>query len=598
MNQQAVPPGNFGTLGGTSTANVADALRASRTGIICIALLSGVINVLMLTGSIFMMQVYDRVLTSQSVPTLIALAGVAIGAYLFLGLLDGLRARLLMLSAERIDGRAGPLVFRSLIGAPQFVQRDSSEPLQPMRDLENVRSFAASQGPAALFDLPWVPLYVGVVYLLHPYLGLTVIVGALLMIFLTLLNSAASKPSTLRAMQALSVRNNLADRSQAGAEAIRAMGMTSVLNERWAAAQGEHLSALRRSGFIAGGFTSTARMLRMILQSAVLGLGAYLAILGEISAGTIIAGCILGSRALAPIDQTIASWRALTTARQSYRRLKQRLSVAAAEPKRFNLPPPKQSLETIDLTMATPDMKRRVFQRLAFKLTAGQGLGILGPSAAGKSTLARALVGLWPPQSGKVLLDGASIDQWSCEQLGPHIGYMPQDIQLFDGSVAENIARFMPDPDPEAVIEAARLAGFHEQILEFEDGYDTVIGKGANQLSAGQRQKLGLARALFGDPFLVVLDEPNSNLDFEGEKAVVEAMHAVRRRGGIVVAVAHRQSTLAAVDHVLVLYDGIGQFGPRDTVLAERVRNVAGKPLRPRDPPLTVVETPQKKDAG
>jgi ATP-binding cassette subfamily C protein len=325
---------------------------------------------------------------------------------------------------------------------------------------------------------------------------------------------------------------------------------------------------------VVGGLSATARMVRFILQSALLGAGGYLAIRGEISAGTIIAGSILGSRALAPVDQAIASWKGFVAARQGYQRLKMLLVLYPDQQQPFALPAPSKTLVADGLTVAAPGSSKSIVRRLSLRLEAGRALGIIGPSASGKSTLARALVGVWPPQVGKVMLDGAAIDQWSPQALGPSIGYLPQDVQLFDGTVAENIARFTPEPDSEAVIAATKAAGFHEQVLGLQDGYDARVGMGGAQLSAGQKQRLGLARALYGAPFLVVLDEPNSNLDAEGEAAVGAAIAGLKARGAIAIVIAHRPSAIAAVDLILVMKDGEAvAFGPKEEVLAKTVKN-------------------------
>jgi ATP-binding cassette subfamily C protein len=568
-------------------SQVAAVLASCRGAFIGIGLVSGIINILMLTSSIFMMQVYDRVLGSQSVPTLVALSAMAVAAYLFQGWLDILRARVLALIGERVDAEIGPKVHAAVVDLPLRTSSSNQEALQPFRQLDALRSFLAGAGPVALFDMPWMPVYLLVCFLFHPWLGWLTLGGAVVLVALTLLTEVKSKAPARAAMEAQSVRNAAADAAQRGAEVVRAMGMLPVLAARWEKAHEAYLLAQRRANHVVGGLSATAKMLRFILQSALLGMGGYLAIRGQISPGTIIAGSILGSRALAPVDQAIASWKAFVAARQGYQRIKMLLALYPDQQQPFTLPAPSKAVIVENLTVAAPGTSKPIVRRLSLKLDAGRALGIIGPSAAGKSTLARALVGVWPPQAGKVMLDGAAIDQWSREALGPSIGYLPQDVQLFDGTVAENIARFSPEPDPEAVIAAASAAGFHEQVLALQDGYNTRIGLGGAQLSAGQKQRLGLARALYGSPFLIVLDEPNSNLDAEGEAAVGAAIGALKARGAIAVVIAHRPSAIAAVDLILVMRDGEAvAFGPKEEVLAKTVKNarqILGQPAQRAD---------------
>jgi PrtD family type I secretion system ABC transporter len=563
-------------------SQIAVVLASCRGAFIGIALVSGIINVLMLTSSIFMMQVYDRVLGSQSVPTLVALSLIAVAAYLFQGWLDILRGRALALIGERVDGAIGPKVHAAVVDLPLRAPNANQEALQPFRQLEALRSFLAGAGPVALFDMPWMPIYLLVCFLFHSWLGWLTLGGAVVLAFLTLLTEIKSKAPAKAAMEAQSARNAAADAAQRGAEVVRAMGMFPVLAARWDKAHESYLLAQRRANQVAGGLSATAKMFRFILQSALLGVGGYLAIRGQISSGTIIAGSILGSRALAPVDQAIASWKAFVAARQGYQRLKMLLMLYPDRQKPFELPAPSRTLVVESLTVPAPGTSIPIVRRLSLKLEAGQALGIIGPSASGKSTLARAMVGVWAPQAGKVMLDGAALDQWSPEALGPSIGYLPQDVQLFDGSVAENIARFNPEPDAEAVIAAAMAAGFHEHVLRLQDGYNTRVGLAGMQLSSGQKQRLGLARALYGAPFLVVLDEPNSNLDAEGEAAVGAAISTLKARGAIAVVIAHRPSAIAAADLILVMRDGEAvALGPKEEVLAKTVQNARQILARP-----------------
>jgi len=558
--------------------------------------MSGLVNILMLTGSVFMMQVYDRVLSSHSTPTLVALSVIAIVAYAFQGWLDVLRARILMLVGEHIDKQVGVKLHAAVLNLPLKLQKSAGETLQPFRDLDAIRAFLSSPGPLALFDLPWIPIYLTFIFLLHPLLGLVTTLGALFLIALTIATEAVSRAPSTAAQEAYSMRNALADAAQRSSEAVRAMGMQKEMSERWSHAQTSFIGAQRKLNFSVGALSAISKTFRMLLQSAMLGLGAYLAIRNDISSGSIIAGTILSARALAPIDQAIASWKAFVAARQGRARLRDLLSKFPEREALFELPTPQGSVAVEGLVVAAPGSRRPIVNRAHFKLNAGQGLGIIGTSASGKTSLIRALVGVWQPLAGKVTIDGASIDQWDPAVLGRSIGYLPQDVQLFDGSLAENIARFKADADPEMVIEAATLAGFHKSVIAFPDGYNTRIGQGGIQLSAGQRQRVGLARALYGRPFLVVLDEPNSNLDVEGETAVSDAIKAVRARGGIAVIVAHRPSAIGAVDLLLVMRGGdVVAFGPRDEVLEKTVQNasniIAHPATRAEGPRLPVAAT-------
>jgi ATP-binding cassette subfamily C protein len=449
-------------------------------------------------------------------------------------------------------------------------------------------------GPAAFFDLPWLPVYLALCYLFHPLLGYAALAAALMLIVLTIATDLRSAAPARQAAEAQSRRNRLAENAQRGAEAVEAMGMIGALGARWSEAHAEHLLVQRRASFAVRGLSSLARAARMMVQSSMLGLGAYLAIEGEISTGTIIAVSILASRALAPVDQAIASWRGFVAARQGFGRLR-RLLAAASEPRpAFALPPPRQSLAIEALSVGAPGTAKPIIRNVGLRLEAGQTLGIIGASAGGKSTLARALVGVWAPLAGKVTLDGADLRHWPPGQLGPHIGYLPQDVQLFDGSIAKNIARFREPADSGAVIAAAKAAGFHEQILNLPDGYETAIGAGGTELSAGQKQRLGLARALYGEPFLVVLDEPNSNLDAEGELALKAAIAGIGERGGIAVVIAHRTSIIASVTLLAVMRNGeIAAFGPRSEILARLHPADKGMARRhpPRSGPFRVIET-------
>jgi ATP-binding cassette, subfamily C, bacterial PrsD len=549
-------------------------LRGCRWVLIAVALFSAVVNVLYLTGSFYMLQIYDRVITSRSVPTLIALSVLAGLLFAGQGLLDFFRGRLLTGVAMRLDEGLSPRVF-DLVARGPLISGSSAIGLQPVRDLDQVRGFLTSGGPLGFLDLPWIPFYLAICFLFHPVIGVAALVGAVILVALTL----CAEVFTRRPIKAAAVKGakrlGMAEAARRNAEVVRAMGMGQALAGRWEAVNQSHLDDQSRASGVAGALGSLSKVARMALQSGVLGIGAWLVIQGEASAGVIIAGSILSARAMAPVELVIAHWKGFVAARQGWARLRALFAQIPEEPVHLPLRPPAASLTVEGAVICPPGEQRLVVQGVSFAMQAGGGLGIIGPSGSGKSSLARALVGVWRPARGSVRLDGAALDQWSPDALGRHIGYLPQDIELFDGTIAENIARFDPDTDPEAVIRAAEQAGVHELIVRLPQGYDTKVGEGGLALSGGQRQRIALARALYHDPFLVVLDEPNSNLDGEGEQALTRAIATVRARGGIAIVIAHRPSALAAVDQVLVMADGQAKtFGPKDEILRKAVRPV------------------------
>ncbi|MET3524636.1 ATP-binding cassette subfamily C protein [Mesorhizobium abyssinicae] len=530
--------------------------------------MSGVVNMLALTSPLFMLQVYDRVLTSGSVPTLIGLAVVAVWLYAFQALLDILRARVLLRIGEHFDGQFSGRVHDAIVRLPLLTPMPG-DGLQPLRDLDSVRGFLAGNGPMAFLDLPWMPLYFAICFLFHFWLGMTALVGAVLLISLTLLTHIMSHRPIRDAMGHNMVRNALLEAARRNAEAVQALGLGKPIAIRWRKANDGYLAANRKAGDVASGLGGVSKSLRVMLQSAILAVGAYLVIMQEAKAGVMIASSIMVGRALAPVDLAISSWKSFLMALQSWARLRDLLKKNPQPAPVLPLPAPERELRLESVTIVAPGKMKPSVTGVEFTLQAGSALGIIGPSGSGKSTLSRVIVGAWNAAAGKVRIDGASYDQWNRDDLGHHVGYLPQGVELFDGTVAENIARFEDDPDPVAVIAAAKAAGSHELILGLEQGYETMIGVAGASLSAGQRQRIGLARALYRDPFLVVLDEPNANLDAEGEAAVVKAIAGVRQRRGIVVVVAHRRSAIGAVDHVLMMEGGKQRaFGPRDQVLA------------------------------
>ena len=531
-----------------------------------LALISGVINLLALTGSLYMMQVYDRVLASRSVPTLVALTTVVVIAYAAQGTLEYLRTRILQRIGLHVDGLLGRRAYRAVLEIPLRL-RSGGDGMMPLRDLDTIRTFLSSAGPGALVDLPWMPIFLIFTFLLSPWLSLLATLGALILIGLAVLSERITQEPARAAAGEHARRFSLAESTRRNTEALRAMGMSNRFVERWATMNETALARRSEADDRTAAIAALSRGLRYLLQSATLGLGAWLVIRGELAGGSIIAGSIATTRALAPIDAAIANWKNLTAARQARDRLDLAFRGLPETPPPMPLPPPVAEL-ALDHVWAGPPRSPPIVQDVTLTLRAGDGLGIIGPSSAGKSSLARAMVGVWQPSRGSVRLDGAALDQWDFEALGRHIGFLPQDCELFDGTVAQNIGRFDETATPEETVAAARAAGVHELVLALPQGYDTRIGESGSMLSAGQRQRIGLARALFRDPFLIVLDEPNSNLDADGDAALTRAIRAVRERRGIVVVVAHRPSAIAAVDRVAVMANGrLQAFGPKDEVL-------------------------------
>ncbi len=560
---------------GVRRSELGDALRACRSAFIGVGVMSCMINLLYLTGSIFMLEIYDRVLPSRSIPTLVGLVILAGGLYIAQGALDLIRGRILVRIGTSLDETLNARVFETVVRLPLMVG-GRNEGLQPLRDLDNVRSFLSSMGPGAFFDLPWLPFYLAICFAFHVMIGVTALVGAIILVALTIATEFMSREPAREAMGLAARRNDLAATSRRNAEVLVAMGMSGRLTRRWSEANEKYLAGNQRASDVAGGLGAIAKVMRMTLQSAVLAVGAYLVIHQEATAGIIIAGSILSARALAPVDLAIAHWKGFVAARQSWHRLNRLLVSLPAQSTPTQLQDPSKGLSVEGVSIVPPGDQKVIVQEVTFALEAGSGLGVIGPSGSGKSSLVRALVGVWQPVRGKVRLDGAALDQWSSDALGRHVGYLPQDVELFAGSVAQNICRFDPEAGSAAIIAAAKEAGVHEMIIKMRDGYDTQIGEQGTALSAGQAQRVALARALYGDPFLIVLDEPNSNLDTEGDEALTRAVRSARERGAVVVVVAHRPIGIEAVDQLLVLRDGRMQaFGPKEQVLGQVLQRVA-----------------------
>ena len=561
-----------------ASSELAAALGACRRAFLAIGLFSGMSNILMLTGSLFMLEVYDRVLPSRSVPTLVALLILTAGLYAAQGFIDAIRSRILVRIGDSLDETMSMRVYDAIVRLPLKIggKGDGS---QPIRDLDSVRGFLSGAGPSAFFDLPWLPVYLAVCFLFHPYIGLTALGGAVILIALTVATELRTRSPTRQATQFAVARNALMESSRRNAEAMTAMGMVGRIAKRWREANRSYIAATGQASDVVGGLGAASKVLRLLLQSSLLAVGAWLVIHQESTPGIIIAGSILGGRALAPIDLAIANWRGFIGARQSWHRLSRLLAQLPPRTEPMPLQPPSKSIVVQNAAVCPPGEQKIVCQDVNFTLTGGKALGIIGPTASGKSSLARMLVGVWSPLRGTVRLDGATLDQWSPEALGRHVGYLPQDVELFPGNVAQNIARFEDPPNPEAVLAAAQAAGVHDLIVNLPDGYETKVGERGSALSAGQAQRIALARALYRDPFLVVLDEPNSNLDAEGDEALTRAILGLRARGAIAVVVAHRPSAIAGVDYILVMAKGRQQqFGPKEEVLTR----VAQPPAAPR----------------
>ncbi|MBR0947837.1 MULTISPECIES: type I secretion system permease/ATPase [Bradyrhizobium] len=561
-------------------SELGDALRACRSAFIGVGLMSCMINLLNLTGSVFMLEVYDRVLPSRSVSTLVGLVVIAGSLYIAQGVLDLLRGRILGRIGTSLDEALNARVFDTVVRLPLLVG-NRNEGLQPLRDLDTVRSFLGSMGPGAFLDLPWLPFYLAICFAFHWLLGVTALAGAIVLVTLTLITEYMSRAPAKEAMTLAARRNDLATSSRRNAEVLVAMGMAERMNKRWNEANEDYLAGNQRASDVTGGLSSVAKVLRMMLQSAALAVGAYLVVHQEATGGIIIAGSILSARALAPLDLAIAHWKGFVAARQSWQRLNRLLQQMPAPAAQTLLQAPSKKLTVEGVTMAAPGDQRVIMRDVTFAVEAGSGVGVLGPSGSGKSSLIRALVGVWTPVRGKVRLDGAALDQWSSDVLGRYVGYLPQDVELFGGTVAQNICRFDPEAKSDAIIAAAKEAGVHEMIIKMREGYGTQVGEQGTALSAGQAQRVALARALYRNPFLIVLDEPNSNLDSEGDEALTRAVCAARGRGAVVIVVAHRPIGIEGVDQLLVLKDGRMQtFGPKEAVLGQVLQRVAPPPIK------------------
>ena len=561
------------------------ALKNCRGSFAIVGFFSLFVNLLMLVPALYMLQLYDRVLSSGSQVTLLMLTLLMVMLMVVMGALEWMRSSILVRVSNRIEMNLNQRLYDAVFRM-SLITGGQGGSTQALSDLTSLRQFLTSSGVFAFFDAPWIPIYMFVMFAFHPLLGWMAIGGGLILVVIAIINHKSTNPPMKDANKFSLAASGMTSASIRNAEVIESMGMLDNIRSLWLKNNLHSLShqstASQRAGFLAN-FSKTFRML---LQSLVLGAGAYLAINQEISPGLMIAGSILLGRALAPIDLMIGSWKGFISARQQYDRLNDLLSKISRPEEKMPLPDPTGNIFLESIVVGAPNTKTPIVKGIQLSIEAGESVAIVGPSGAGKSTLARAILGIWPCLSGKVRLDGADIFSWNRSDLGPHLGYLPQDIELFDGTISENISRF-GDLDPEEVVKAARMSGVHDMILKFPDGYDTVIGASGGALSGGQRQRIGLARAIYGDPILVVLDEPNSNLDQLGELALSEALKQMRTKGITVIIITHRPSVLAQVDKVLLIKDGHAEmYGPREEVLSKLgALHSEGKPNQPSLPP-------------
>jgi len=563
----------------SSTTELRGYLAAFRSLFISVGSFSFVINLLMLMPAIYMLQIYDRVLASRNTTTLLMLTLIMLAMFVLEAVLELVRSRSLVRASAALDLKLGPRVFDASFARTLRGRGGSAG--QALGDLTHMRQFLTGKGLFAFFDAPWTPIYLGVIFLLHPWLGLFALLAALVLLVLAWVNERATAPALGAANQEGQAANHYASSHLRNAEVIEAMGMLGALRQRWLQRQSRMLVLQALASDRAATVGAYTKFLRMAFQSGVLGLGALLVIDNQLSPGGMIAASILLGRALSPVDLAMGSWRGLVSARGAYARLGELLGAHPANPVRTALPRPQGFILAENLVVAPPGVRQPVLKGIKFGASPGMLVAVIGPSASGKSTLARALVGVWPPLSGTVRLDGAEVHQWDKAELGPWVGYLPQDVELFEGTVAENIARFGA-PEDGKIVQAAQRAGVHEMILRLPQAYETPIGEGGTALSGGQRQRIGLARAMYGSPALIVLDEPNANLDEAGDAALVEALREMKRENCTVFVMTHRLNVLSVVDAVMVLANGsIQAYGPREAVLKAMPQRPLANPAEP-----------------
>jgi len=547
---------------------VGEALGAAKDAFWGVGMFSFFVNLLMLTGPLYMLQVYDRVLQSNSIETLIAISVLMVVLYLFMGVFDFLRSRVMVRVADKFEGLMTDKAFAAWLRGS--AKGGKTARAAPLNDVSTLKQFLSGNAPTAFFDMPWVIPFIALIFYLHWTLGILAVVGALIIFVAALFNNIRMKKPLVESLKMRRMEQAFAAQAQRNAEAIEAMGMTGNIKARWKAYNEQGGTDGRMASDRQGGTSAFTKSFRMFLQSAMLGAGGALAVKGIITPGAMIAGSIILGRALAPIQMAVGQWRSFGSARDAYGRLNEfYIENPELEPP-TQLPAPQGVLTVEGVTAAPPGGSKAVLANLNFAIKPGQGLGVIGPSASGKSTLAKLLTGVWRPQRGAIRIDGATFDQWDRDTIGKHVGYLPQTVELFDGTITENIARFDPNATDEAVVEAAKWAGVHDMILRLSDGYDTRVGLGNTVLSGGQLQRVALARALYGDPVLIVMDEPNANLDPEGDAALTRAISIARKRQKSVIVMAHRPSAIAAVDLILSLRNGQQEaFGPKEEVMAK-----------------------------
>lgn len=558
--------------GQTDIDELAQQRRANSGLLWSILLFSMFTNLLMLTGPLYMLQVYDRVLGSRSEETLLALSLLVTFLFVMMGVLDYVRGRV----AARVGARLQDGLDSRVFGAALTRARREGGPQTGLQDLEAVQRLLSTPAFLAIFDIPWTPIFLAAIFIFHPWLGWLALAGGALLIVITLINQATTRAPLKASGQATMRADRMAGQLQSEAELIRSLGMQGAAFRRWRGQRETALGESIRSSDRVGGFTTLTKTLRLFLQSAMLGLGAYLVLQAELTAGAMIAGSILLGRALAPIELAIGQWAMIQRAREGWANLRTLLADTPPEPQRLPLPRPEARLDVHQLAVVPPGESQATLRMVSFRVEPGQAVGVIGQSGAGKSTLAKALTGVWSPAAGQIRLDGATLDQYDPDVLGSLVGYLPQTVTLFDGTIAENIARLSANPDPDAVVAAARKAAAHDLILNQPKGYDTQVTAVGSRLSGGQIQRIGLARALYGDPVLLVLDEPNSNLDNDGSEALNQAIREMKSDGRSVLIMAHRPAAIRECDMLLVLDGGMPKaFGPRDEVLKKTVQNHA-----------------------
>ncbi|MEP2980977.1 MAG: type I secretion system permease/ATPase [Lentilitoribacter sp.] len=564
---------------------------------IVICLFSIFINILGLVGPFFMLQVYDRVIPSGSVETLVALAIIVFCLYYLYGFLDVVRGRLFVRLGSIVEQSLSKQVFAAIAGLPLREKMDG-DVLRPSRELDQIKTFLSGAALGTLFDLPWLPVYMAICFFIDPLIGLLALGAIILLFVLNLIAVVKTNKLTRTAMEATARRNSVGEAVSRNAEMLTAMGMGDQAGKLWSNAGNQAGLITERLSDITGFYGGASKVVRHTVQSAALGIGAYLVIQGHLTGGAIIAGSIIVARTVAPVDQLIAQWRGMLSAHQSWKRLKQLIAKFPEVTTRTKLPTPEHEFSVEGIHVTIPGQTLPTISNVSFRTDAGTVIGVIGPSGSGKSTLVRALTGVLPLRRGKVSLDGASLDQWSASDRGNYIGYMPQVSEFLPGTIAANISRFTENSDDNAVVKAAKAAGAHDMIVALANGYDTLLGQQGAGLSAGQSQRISLARAFYGDPFLIVLDEPNSNLDRDGEQALATAIDGVRNRGGIVIVVAHRENILSVTDKLLVIEKGFAKgFGPRKSILTALEKQKTRAKVRTHPgPALAVIENEDQSD--